>query len=136
VQGLAAISASNGWAMAAAGACIVIGGLAVLSFIISQLHRMIAIFEKRDKTEEAPQTATDLGSHVSSAPIDQLSDVAATARVYRSLTAELGESFELIQLYRLLETAKIPHPIITVRELRGAGYLVPTGDGAFSWKNV
>ena len=45
--GLEAISAHNGWAMAITGTIIVMCGLSALAFIISQLHKIIALFEKR-----------------------------------------------------------------------------------------
>ncbi|MEJ2331750.1 MAG: OadG family protein [Desulfobulbaceae bacterium] len=45
--GLQAISANNGWSMAFVGALIVMCGLASLSFIISQLHKIIGLFEKK-----------------------------------------------------------------------------------------
>ena len=47
--GLKAVSAHNGWAMAAAGAIIVMCGLSVLAFIISQLHKIVGLFEEKKK---------------------------------------------------------------------------------------
>ncbi|WP_300459313.1 OadG family protein [Desulfobacula sp.] len=49
MYGLEAINAYNGWAMAITGPLIVISGLAILSIIISQLHKIIAIFDKKPK---------------------------------------------------------------------------------------
>ena len=46
MYGLDAISATNGWSMAIAGALIVMSGLSVLSFVISQLHKIAALLEK------------------------------------------------------------------------------------------
>ena len=47
MNGLTAISAQNGWAMAITGAFIVMGGLALLALIISQMHRVIGFWERR-----------------------------------------------------------------------------------------
>ena len=70
--GLQAISAHNGWAMAITGSIIVMSGLSVLAFIISQLHKIIGIFEKKkEKDSHFTKPAAD---------IDVLSDLAATAR--------------------------------------------------------
>jgi len=41
LYGLQAIAAHNGWAMALAGALIVFSGLVILSFVISQLHKIL-----------------------------------------------------------------------------------------------
>jgi hypothetical protein len=140
VQGLAAISAQNGWAMAATGACIVITGLAVLSFIISQLHRILGLFEKTEKPLETPAPApeeTQIPAVETTVDVtDVLLDLKAAARLHRSVSKELGDSFELAQLYKAIEAANLPHPHITVRELRDAGYLAMTEEGTFSWKNI
>ncbi|MEJ2270181.1 MAG: hypothetical protein P8Y04_10475, partial [Desulfobulbaceae bacterium] len=53
--GLQAISANNGWSMAFVGALIVMCGLASLSFIISQLHKIIGLFEKIARIQGDPQ---------------------------------------------------------------------------------
>ncbi len=48
MYGLEAIQTYNGWAMAITGAVIVMIGLTILSFIISQLHRIIDIVDNRN----------------------------------------------------------------------------------------
>ena len=102
--GLQAISAHNGWAMAITGSIIVMTGLAVLAFTI---------------------TAAD---------IDVFADLAATARIYQPLTADLGDSFHLADLYRVFEKEQLPHPHLTISALREAKYLQSLGEGYFGWK--
>lgn len=138
MQGLAAIAAHNGWAMAATGACIVIAGLAVLSIIISQLHRIIGFFEKKEKPEqpEAEKTEPIPPVELKSAEIDPLSDLQETAKILKPFTEDLGETFKMAELYKALEAANIPHPHITIRELKAAGYLASGEEGSFSWSNV
>lgn len=137
MQGLAAITAQNGWAMAATGAAIVVGGLAILSIIIAQLHKILAFFEKKEKANPgADESKTNAPPAVEIGTIDPLSDLATTARHYRSLTAKFGDEFGLAQLYQVLEAANAPHPHITVRELKASGFLAPTEAGQFCWQNV
>ncbi len=125
--GLAAISEHNGWAMAITGIIIVMCGLSVLAFIISQLHKVIGFFEKKEKA--APKFVHP------SVEFDILNDPDTTARMYRPLTDGLGDSFHLIQLYRIFERENLPHPHLTIRVLREAEYLRPAGaEGLFSWK--
>ena len=124
--GLQAISAHNGWAMAVTGSIIVMAGLSVLAVIISQLHKMIGLFEKRK--EEAPHFAKP------EADMDVFSDLAATARMYQPLTADLGDSFHLADLYRIFEREQLPHPHLTISALREAKHLQSLGDGLFSWE--
>jgi hypothetical protein len=124
--GLQAISAHNGWAMAVTGAIIVMCGLSALAFIISQLHKVIGLFEEKKKA-----------SHHVAEPledIDILNNLEAAARMYQPLTAGLGDSFQLADVYRVLEEENLPHPHLTIQSLRAAEYLQPTGDGLFSWK--
>jgi len=124
--GLEAISAHNGWAMAVTGIIIVMCGLSVLAFIISQLHKVIGLFEEKQKA--APHFAQP------AADIDILNDLAVTTLLYQPLTAELGESFPLAELYRIFERENLPHPHLTISALREAGYLLPSGDGLYLWK--
>jgi Na+-transporting methylmalonyl-CoA/oxaloacetate decarboxylase gamma subunit len=137
VQGLAAISAQNGWAMALTGACIVMTGLSVLALIISQLHKIVQMLGKKEKKTEKP-TPEKAVTETASASVQEnfLDDLAAAARIFAPLTAELGETFELSKLYRVFEKENLPHPHITIRALREAGFLVSAGEGSFSWKNI
>ena len=136
MQGFDAITAQNGWAMAATGACIVITGLAVLSFFISQLHRILGLFEKNDtEAPEIQEKPTAAAPVAKIGETDPLLDLAATAKKYQNLTVQLGGTFGLAQLYQALEAAQDPHPIITVRELKVNGYLTAADEGNFSWSD-
>lgn len=138
--GIDAITANNGWAMALTGACIVMTGLAVLSFVISQLHKIIALTEGKEKhsISKAEPVPPEVGPVVAelAAEIDILDDLPAAARIYSSLTADLGEVFSLAALHQISQKENLPHPHITIMALRGAGFLAPVGEGNFTWKNI
>ena len=137
--GIAAITANNGWAMAFTGACIVMTGLALLSFIISQLHKIIALIEGVGKKAASPKKekpATAPTAKLSAAQIDILDDLPAAARIYSPLTAELGDTFPLAALYRLFEKENLPHPHITIMALRNGGFIIPATEGNFSWNII
>jgi Na+-transporting methylmalonyl-CoA/oxaloacetate decarboxylase gamma subunit len=121
------ISANNGWAMALAGALIVMTGLSILSFIISQLHRLVAVFEKKEvaSVEATPEKIPEKFP-------DSLDKVAA---LYEPLVKQLPESFGLEALFALTQKNNFPHPHLTIRSLREAGLLVAQGEGQFSWKS-
>ena len=126
-MGLEAISEHNGWAMAVTGTIIVMGGLSILAFIISQLHKIIGLFEEKKKPPPPViQPAADF---------DVLNDLEAAALLYMPLTADLGDSFHLADLYRKFEKENLPHPHLTISALRSAEYLLPLGEGLFRWKN-
>lgn len=119
------ITANNGWSMALAGALIVMSGLSVLSFIISQLHRIVGLLEKK----EAPAEAAGPERLPEKFP-DSLDKVAG---LYEPLVKQLPASFSLEELYALTRDNDYPHPHLTLRAFREAGILVPKGDGQFSW---
>jgi hypothetical protein len=136
LYGLDAISANNGWAQALAGGCIVLAGLAVLSFIISIFPKIISWFEpspavgvSEDEPKTAPQLKVDAAMSQS-----LLTDVNTAALIYQSLAHPLGEKFSLKELYQLFNQNQVPHPHLIIRGFREEGILVPIGDGIFSWK--
>ena len=58
--GIENITNNNGWAMAAVGATIVFSGLVVLSFVISQIHKLLKIWDDRGKLLERFKKKTPL----------------------------------------------------------------------------
>lgn len=120
------IDANNGWAMALAGALIVMTGLSVLAFIISQLHRLVALFEKKEAALQAPGPVK-----IPEKFPDSLVEVAA---LYEPLFKQLPESFGLEALYALTQENDYPHPHLTIRSFREAGMLSSLGDGNYEWK--
>ena len=133
--GLEAIAHHNGWSMALAGACIVLSGLAILAFIISQLHKLVRVIEKREAPPPAVQTS---GAAKPGPPAAKITapdrcpvDLKETAQLYRPLASELGEPFQLAELYAMANRYRFPHPHITIRCLREAGLLISLGDGKF-----
>ena len=132
MTGFEAISSQNGWIMAATGGLIVMAGLTVLATIISQLHKVIELFErKRDEENTRPITEEPRPRiHV-----DPLADLPSTAGFYRVLTAELGDSFLLADMFEVLKKEGNPHPHMTIKALREQGYLLPLGGGRFTWRS-
>ena len=137
VYGLEAIQAHNGWAMAITGAVIVMIGLSILSFIISQLHRIIALVDGRNnrnskkKAEKGPALIPE--SKLQRPP---LSDLGETMKQFQPLTLEIGNPFDLTALFQVFVQHDDPHPHLTIRSLREQGYLIPDGSGLFTWKHI
>ncbi len=137
MTGLAAIAANNGWAMAVTGGCIVMAGLSVLAIIISQLPKVIALFEKT----KAPDTeSADAGIEAEKeadikvkTPEVSLTDLEQTVAAYEPLIERLEQPFSLMDLYKLTAKADFPHPHLTIRSFREKGKLVPDGGGMFFW---
>ncbi|MBC8441974.1 MAG: OadG family protein [Deltaproteobacteria bacterium] len=130
MYGLEAISANNGWAMAIIGPLIVMSGLTILAIIISQLHKLVALFDKKAKqTTEPPIKSKD----EISAPNIFPNDILKTAKIYQVLIDKLEQPFELSDLYQVAVQNNFPHPILTVSRLRDAGILIRESEGLFIW---
>jgi hypothetical protein len=137
LYGLKAITAHNGWAMALAGALIVFSGLVVLSFVISQLHKVLMFFEKKSADvqpfAEIPivEPSEDVPGFLTPEPFP--TDLNEIVQLYAPLVETLGESFYLSELYEILRKNDFPHPHITLTKLRESKILISDGDGIFTW---
>jgi hypothetical protein len=135
--GIENITNNNGWAIAAVGASIVFMGLVVLVFVISQIHKILQLWEDRGKY---------LNRLKKQAPIDDdeefdtliyeerhLPEIDELIRAYRPLAEKLQEPFKLSELFEIANQTDMPHPHLSIQRLQEAGILVARGDGTFTW---
>lgn len=134
MYGLAAIEQANGWAMAAAGACIVLCGLSVLSFLISLLPRIPGVSEKKPTPKEEPVAAPPAPKKT--APERLPADINEAAKIVAELAEELGESFTLVDLHCQCKEAGLANPHMSINRFREAGILISIGEGQFSWQPI
>ena len=131
------IAANNGWAMAAVGATIVFLGLVVLSFVISQIHKILEMWEKKDVPKELPpETSPADEPSGTREPIykeKRLPAVNDLISIYRPLVEQLKEPFELTQLFEISYKMNLAHPHLSIKHLWEAGVLIAQGDGTFTW---
>ena len=134
------ITNNNGWAMAAVGASIVFLGLVVLSFVISQIHKLLKLWDNREKyLERFKKQPLPTADQKSDAPIYKESRLPALGELvntYRPLVEKLKEPFELSQLFELARNIDLPHPHLSIQRLQEADILVAQGDGKFIWNNL
>jgi hypothetical protein len=135
LYGFDAISAHNGWAMAITGALIVMSGLAVLAFVISQLHKIAAFLEKGVEKRSAKRQAVKTAPKEAVVPKPPAFDIDEARARLKPLVAELGEPFELTNLYELANSVELPHVHLSIRSLRESGVIVPTGEDRFVWRD-
>ncbi len=138
MYGFEAITAHNGWSMAIVGASIVFSGLVILSLAISQLHKLLTMWENkgnffnRNKKTSVNSTEEVLDLNL---PERFFADINEAARLYHPLVEKLGQPFQLVQLYEVSRKKGFPHPHLTISLLRQAKVLVPEGDGVFFWNH-
>lgn len=130
-MGFANIAANHGWSQTFLGISIVMIGLVVLALAISQIHKLVAFWERR----QTPAQAAAAQPHDNKALSDDQcpADLHAVLALYRPLTESLGAPFQLKDLYQRATECKLPHPHITIRCLREDGHLIALGEGFFNW---
>ena len=135
--GIKAISAQNGWQYAFLGICIVFSGLIILSFVLSQLHKLLSLWEnrasigqrlkerfKRDTSVEEPESTS----------IELSPDLMESKQHYQMLVDRIGDPFSLPKLLRLAEKSGLLRPYANLNELLQAGIILPDKDGYYTWK--
>ncbi len=131
------ITAGNGWAMAVVGASIVFLGLAVLTFVISQIHKILNLWEQRDEfLKRYKKQALIEEPKTLKAPVSiqrHLPSVKELASIYRPLVEQLKQPFDLFQLFEISNKMNLAHPHLSIKYLQEAGVLIPQGDGTFTW---
>jgi hypothetical protein len=127
LYGLDAISDNNGWYIAAAGIGIVFAGLIVLSLVIAQLHKLVALI---DTLTRKSTVVSEPKLDIRVPPSDPY-DIDNNVNVYSPLIRELSPEFQLSDLYALAKEYHLPHPHLSIRCLLEAGKLQPLGDGVF-----
>ena len=123
--------------MAVVGSTTVFMGLIVLSFVISQIHKILKIWEQRDEffNRSKKQARTEEPKTIK-APVSiqrHLPSVKELTSIYRPLVEQLKQPFGLLQLFEISNKMDLPHPHLSIKYLQEAGVLVAQGDGTFTW---
>ena len=134
MYGLAAIQQANGWAMAGAGAAIVLSGLAGLAFLISLIPRLTGLFEGKQPVQKEPKPTDAPPKLIVPDKLPQ--DIRAASTLYIALTEDLGQEFSLVDLHRKSKEIGLPHPHLSINRFRDEGVLVQVGEGRFSWQPI
>ncbi|MCP4628175.1 MAG: OadG family protein [bacterium] len=131
------ITANNGWAIAVIGASIVFAGLVILSFVISQIHKVLELWDRRglskERQKEAAATSKAQKVQATAYKVQPLPSVNDLIRIYRPLVQQLKEPFELPQLFEISNKMDLAHPHLSIRQLWDADVLIAQGDGTFTW---
>jgi len=141
LTGLEAISFHNGWTISAIGVSIVFTALVSLSFVISQLHKVLDLWERKD---EYYKKARKSFKNLLSPPKEQRSHhkIKATenfnesARQFNLLVQSMNDPFSLPTLIELAKKIDLGRPHSTLNELLSAKLIVPNGKGYYYWDHT
>jgi hypothetical protein len=132
LYGLEAISANNGWSIAAVGIIIVFLGLVLLSLIISQLHKVLA-FIANPKRFEFLSTNKSIGKEEISIPTSLSKNQKESAEQFFLLVKAMEEHFSLPKLLRLAELSGLENQYNNFNILLDSGIIEPDTEGYFLW---
>lgn len=135
LYGLENISAHNGWAISLVGVSIVFIGLTLLSLSISQLHKILDIWETKEKyTNNRDRTTLPL-TEVKTKPLRSMSaNELETIRQYKMIVDRIGHPFSLPKLLYLAKKIGLERPHSTINSLLVKKIIVSDGKGYFIWK--
>jgi hypothetical protein len=138
LKGLEAIAFYNGWSIAAAGVFIVFTALVTLAFVLSQLHKLILIWEKRDDYIKGTLRLFSRRKKSTAQPIVRVSkNINESARQFNLLIKSLKDPFfSLPRLILLAKKIGISRPHATVNELLKAKLVVPDNKGYYYWDHT
>ena len=135
LYGLENISAHNGWAISLVGVSIVFVGLTLLSLSISQLHKILDIWETKEKhTNNRDRTTVPL-TEVKTKPLPSMSaNEIENIRQYKMIVDRIGDPFSLPKLLYLAKKIGLERPHSTINNLLVKKIIVSDGKGYFIWK--
>lgn len=157
MYGIEAINDANGWSLAALGILVVFSSLIILSIIISQLHKVLILWEKsgnlwpgggipdKPETPAKQQPHSENGDGKESSPSADAQplphphicpeNINQIAAIWAPLAQELGDPFKLPDLYEAAAKHNFPHPHLTINRLRRENIILPADDGRFTFRH-
>jgi len=139
LYGLEAINANNGWAISVVGITIVFSGLVMLSFVISKLYKVLALWEdpskikaffRAKKQEEKPDEQQE--KHISDRVVFTESQK-EVAKQFGLLARTMEDHFSLSRLLHLACISGLMDPHSNLNTLLKTKIIIPDGAGFFTW---
>jgi len=140
LYGLEAINANNGWAISVVGVTIVFSGLVTLSLVISQLYRVLALWENSSKIKtlfKAKQPKDQSEEFQEKEIIDQAVFTGSQkegAKQFSLLIRIMEDHFSLPRLLHLAQISDLKNSHSNLNNLLKTNIIIPDGSGFFTWE--
>lgn len=140
MYGLAAINANNGWAISVVGITIVFTGLVSLALVISQLHKVLALWEDPSKIKALFRAKKPKKLPEEQAQKDILDPVVfkegqkEVAKQFALLARTMEDHFSLSRLLYLARISGLEDPYSNLNMLLKTKIIIPDGAGFFTWE--
>ena len=129
-----AIIAHDGLGISVIGISIVFVSLVLLSFAVSQIHKLIELWDKKNTSYQRvkkSQQKDQKTPSVSDLAIPQ--DVQKASRQFKLLIEWMGEPFPLPKLLDLSEKCGLSSPHSTINEFIKCKLIIPDENGYYLW---
>ena len=138
MKGFEAIAFFNGWRIAGIGVFIVFTALVTLSFVLSQLHKLLIVWENKDEYIKNSMQLFAKKKKVAEHPKIRVSrNFKESVRQFNLLIKSLKDPFfSLPRLILLAKKVDISRPHPTVNDLLEAKLIVPDGKGYYYWDHT
>nr|WP_321404722.1 OadG family protein [uncultured Desulfobacter sp.] len=135
LYGFEAITAHNGWAISMVGITIVFIGLVTLSALISQLHKLVALYDDPAKIKRIFAVKSESASKATpQKTVMVLTDrQKEVCRHYNLLAQNMGDVIALPKLLRMAELSGLNDPHANISLLIKSGILCADEQGYFTW---
>ncbi len=117
------------------GISIVFTGLVVLSFVISRIHKVMALWEDPSKIKQffirenqKPAAGTEPVE-----PVELDDNQKEVSKQFALLVRTMEDHFSLSRLLHLAKISDIKHPHENLNMLFKTKIIVPDGNGLFTW---
>jgi len=135
LYGLEAINANNGWAISVVGITIVFSGLVCLSALISQLHKLVALYDNPGKIKNLFVSRSESAARAGTpkAHLDLTEVQKQVCRQYNLLAQTMDDVISLPKLLRMAELSGLKDPHANINLLLKSGILCADEQGYFRW---
>jgi len=135
LYGLEAINAHNGWAISIVGVTIVFTGLVSLAALISQLHKLVALYDNPGRIKKLFASKSKSVAKAGT-PKKHLALTEAQKQIcrqYNLLAQAMDDVISLPKLLRMAELSGLEDPHANISFLIKSGILRADEQGYFRW---
>lgn len=134
-MGIEAITKLNGWAMAFVGVSIVFTGLLLLSVTLSQLHRILDLWEKKGElyqkiVEKREEKAKSVKAYRDLTVTEWMED---SVKQFNILVQAMDDPFALPVLLDVAQKRGLLRPHSALTEFLKIELIIPDGNGYYRW---
>lgn len=140
MYGLEAINANNGWDISVVGVTIVFSGLAMLSLVVSQFYKVLALWENPSKIKSlfkakpSQDQSDELQGKEMVAQIGFTESQKEVAKQFALLIRTMEDHFSLPRLLHLAQISDLKNPHSNLNNLLKAKIIISDDSGFFTWE--